>query len=421
MEDVLVSVWCTTYNHELYIRDAIESFLTQKTTFQYEIIIHDDASTDRTSDIIREYEQKYPDLIHGIYQIENQYSIYHPDSNWIQNIAIQNCKGKYIAVCEGDDYWIDDQKLELQVQYLESHPGCIMTGHNAAILDCRNYKISLGNMYSENCNVKAGDIISQKSSIFWASMVYRREVLQMKDFFLESGIMDYPYLLYSFTLGDIYYFNNVMSVYRRYHEESWSHSISNKTVWYMHNIRMIEFLRRYNEYTEYKYEKYVIARIQKSAVRCIESSNEMDKEELFKMSRKCESEIGEESLIILKQLDRLKQLVNDKNYICGEIQLISKKYKRIVVMGTGVYAGILARQLLCQNIEYEGFVVSDNQQVADLYLEKPVWRLSDIPFDLKETGIFIGINPIIWDQIIDSLNEVGIENYICPFILDFIA
>lgn len=72
-KSVMVSIWCITYNHEAYIRDAIESFLNQKTNFEYEIIIHDDASTDNTINIIREYEIKYPDMIHGIYQVENQY------------------------------------------------------------------------------------------------------------------------------------------------------------------------------------------------------------------------------------------------------------------------------------------------------------------------------------------------------------
>ena len=73
MNDILVSIWCVTYNHELYIRDAIEGFLSQKTSFKYEIIIHDDASTDRTAEIIREYEQKHPNLVQCIYQTENQF------------------------------------------------------------------------------------------------------------------------------------------------------------------------------------------------------------------------------------------------------------------------------------------------------------------------------------------------------------
>ena len=72
MKEVLVSVWCITYNHKSYIRDALESFLMQETDFRYEIVVHDDASTDRTQEVLREYEKKYPELIYVIYQKENQ-------------------------------------------------------------------------------------------------------------------------------------------------------------------------------------------------------------------------------------------------------------------------------------------------------------------------------------------------------------
>ena len=115
MEKILVTIWCITYNHELFIRDAIESFLMQKTDFRYEIIIHDDASTDNTAEIVREYEEKYPDLIYGIYQTQNQLKKNQPNIKWLQDIAIQNCHGKYIAACEGDDYWLDIQKLQMQI------------------------------------------------------------------------------------------------------------------------------------------------------------------------------------------------------------------------------------------------------------------------------------------------------------------
>ena len=98
--EIMASICCITYNHENYIADAIESFLMQKTNFNYEIIIYDDASTDKTADIIREYETKYPGLIKPIYQTENQYS----KGVKTINFSLQRAEGKYIAVCEGDDY-----------------------------------------------------------------------------------------------------------------------------------------------------------------------------------------------------------------------------------------------------------------------------------------------------------------------------
>jgi glycosyltransferase involved in cell wall biosynthesis len=119
MKDPLVSICCLTYNHEPYIRQCIEGFLIQKTTFPIEILIHDDASTDNTADIIREYEAKFPNIIKPIYQIENQYS---KGVGVTRVFQFPRSKGKYIAMCEGDDYWIDPLKLQKQVDFLEQNP-----------------------------------------------------------------------------------------------------------------------------------------------------------------------------------------------------------------------------------------------------------------------------------------------------------
>ena len=122
-KEPLVSICCITYNHEPYIRDAIEGFLMQKTDFPFEILIHDDASTDGTADIIREYEAKYPDIIKPIYQTENQYS---KGIKVSQVYQFPRAKGKYIALCEGDDYWTDPYKLQKQVDFLEANLNCVI-------------------------------------------------------------------------------------------------------------------------------------------------------------------------------------------------------------------------------------------------------------------------------------------------------
>ena len=149
MEDVLVSVICNTYNHEAYIRQCMEGFLAQKTSFRFEILVHDDASTDHTADIIREYEAKYPELIYPIYQIENQYSKGNPISPTIQ---FPRARGKYLAFCEGDDYWTDPFKLQKQVSFLETHSDYSSSVHNVLTIDknCNPlYKNSFGD---EDCD-----------------------------------------------------------------------------------------------------------------------------------------------------------------------------------------------------------------------------------------------------------------------------
>ena len=114
----LVSIDCITYNHCKYIRDALEGFLMQRTNFPVEILIHDDASTDGTAEIIKEYEKQYPWLIKPVYQTENQYSKH---NGTISKIQYGSALGKYIAFCEGDDYWTDPYKLQKQVDFLESN------------------------------------------------------------------------------------------------------------------------------------------------------------------------------------------------------------------------------------------------------------------------------------------------------------
>ncbi len=128
----LLSISCATYNHENFIKDCLDGFVMQKTNFNFEVLIHDDASTDNTANIIREYEQKYPDIIKPIYQTENQYSKGKPISatfNW------PRAQSKYIALCEGDDYWTDPNKLQKQVDFLEANPDYMMCFHNAEILN----------------------------------------------------------------------------------------------------------------------------------------------------------------------------------------------------------------------------------------------------------------------------------------------
>lgn len=122
--NILVSIHCLVYNHEPYIRKCLEGFVMQKTDFRFEAIVHADASTDKSAAIIREYAEKFPDIIKPIYQAENQYS---QKNGAIGRAISAKTRGKYIALCEGDDYWTDPLKLQKQVDFLENHPDYSMT------------------------------------------------------------------------------------------------------------------------------------------------------------------------------------------------------------------------------------------------------------------------------------------------------
>ena len=131
----LVSICSIAYNHEPYIRQCLDGFLKQKCNFAFEVLIHDDASTDGTTEIIREYEEKYPNIIKPIYEKENQ---------WVKGrvgsviFNFPRAKGKYIALCEGDDYWTDPLKLQKQVEFLEANPEYVLTCHRYKVLDHEN-------------------------------------------------------------------------------------------------------------------------------------------------------------------------------------------------------------------------------------------------------------------------------------------
>jgi len=126
----VVSICCITFNHVKYIRSCLDGFVMQKTTFPFEVLIHDDASTDGTQDIIREYQQKFPEIIKPIYQKENLYS----KNMDVNSFNFERVRGKYVALCEGDDYWTDEDKLQIQVDFMESHPECSVCFHPVSVV-----------------------------------------------------------------------------------------------------------------------------------------------------------------------------------------------------------------------------------------------------------------------------------------------
>lgn len=209
---ILVTIQCITYNQESYIRQCLEGFVMQKTTFRFEAIIHDDASTDGTAKIVMEYAEKYPNIIKPIIETENQFSK-HDGS--LERILYQHTHGKYVAICEGDDYWVDPFKLEKQVGFLESHPSFSMCVHAAVEfyqngeadplffpLIRQSQKLSLSQIID--------DWIIPTASILVRASIYPFPQWTQK---IYSGDMTIALMAYS--KGDIYYMKDIMSFYRK--------------------------------------------------------------------------------------------------------------------------------------------------------------------------------------------------------------
>ena len=183
----ILAIRCLAYNHERTIRQCLEGFVNQKTKYRFDVIVHDDASTDNTASIIREYEKKYPDIIKPIYEKENQYA--HPGS--LDKIMDNAAKDyKYVAICEGDDYWTDPYKLQKQISFLEKHLEYSMCCSNAIIVTPNGEKD--WSISKNDIDLKIEDLIKKGGLyIATASIVYRLEV---KD--------DYPEYCKKCRVGD---------------------------------------------------------------------------------------------------------------------------------------------------------------------------------------------------------------------------
>lgn len=226
-EQPMISICCITYNHEPYIEDALEGFLMQEVEFPFEILIHDDASTDSTANIIRKYEKKYPRLIKPIYQSENQYS-----KGKKMNLAFNfpRAKGEYIALCEGDDYWIEPKKLQDQVRKMREFPDINISFHPA-------YKVDVHEL---NKNIKFSDyggavkIFTVKEVISGgggfmptASIVFKRNIIEKKEinrWFEKSLVGDFVIQVFSSLESGALFIPTINSIYRQNVFGSWSSS-----------------------------------------------------------------------------------------------------------------------------------------------------------------------------------------------------
>lgn len=177
LNNPMVSICCLTYNHSAFISECLDGFLGQKTSFPFEILIHDDASTDGTQEIIKDYSEKYKDVIFPLFEKENQFSKYSGNMDVVFNYS--RARGKYIAYCEGDDYWTDPLKLQKQVDFLESHPEYSVCFHRCSKLLTQTNEFVEDNCACFFCNGEDGvDITMDMFFNSWItqplSMVFRR-------------------------------------------------------------------------------------------------------------------------------------------------------------------------------------------------------------------------------------------------------
>jgi len=259
-DNILVSVICTCYNHENYIRSALEGFVSQKTDFAYEVIIHDDASTDNSASIIKGYAEKYPDIIKPIFQKENQYS---KGINIHAEILWPLAKGKYIAFCEGDDYWIDSNKLQKQVDFLEKNTDFVACVHNSY------YEYGNGERHVKYADYEKDifleDVIVEGGNAYHtSSLIFRKFLLDERPEWVTSvpGVGDYPLSIYLAISGKIKYFEALMSIYRVATPGSWTmaHRSNPELIMEMQK-NILNMLYLVDEYYEHNYTDVLDSKI----------------------------------------------------------------------------------------------------------------------------------------------------------------
>ena len=260
MSEIMVSVCVLSYNHEKYLRDCLEGIVMQRTTFPIEAWVHDDASTDSSQDIIREYQQRYPDVINPILQTENQYSKH--ESSILAKFVFPKCRGKYIAYCEGDDYWTDPLKLQKQVDFLESHLEYEVCAHETIFKDksgkeilCSDYENRL--LLSTKKQDYTLEEILKGNLYHISSMMFRNYDIRIPSW---SGKMSAGDMVLFRVLGEkgkLHILSDCMSVYRDH-----SDSVTNTCAEFQSEMEhykkiVIPILRLLNRFWNRKYQDII--------------------------------------------------------------------------------------------------------------------------------------------------------------------
>ena len=276
--DPKVSVLCCTYNQIDYLAQTIESFLAQKTDFEYEIIIHDDCSTDGTTELLRSYEQRYPDKIVALYEEENLY--YNKGLNrYFSRILAPIARGKYIAQCEGDDYWIDENKLQMQYDYMEANPDCVLCVTSARVEDGLTGEV-IGRLgpIGEDRDISFEEYVekwpTQTAEGLWrtplASMFELREICVAfaAEWDFDMAIGDNTSCMFAASKGRVHYIDKDTCVYRYQAKGAWTSFARRNMSQKKHNDAIVDYERRrietgrnIDKATDYRYHDVIEADI----------------------------------------------------------------------------------------------------------------------------------------------------------------
>lgn len=261
-KDIKVSICCLVYNQAQYVEDMLQGIFMQKVDFAYEVIIHDDASTDGTVEILKKYKERYPDIVELLLEEENQYS---KGVIISKNILYPCVKGKYMILLEGDDYWIYEGKLQAQYELMEAHPEVSLCYHNALAYDEGKDEVNLCVYAQKTGYISDMDIICTTHGWYPTASLFCRSsyLLEQPDLFPATG--DEGIRTYMACRGKLYFINQVWSVYRQYLEGSFNARYGeNIEIAKTYNRKMLGYFNAFNTYSDRRFEEYLYERVKRS-------------------------------------------------------------------------------------------------------------------------------------------------------------
>jgi glycosyltransferase involved in cell wall biosynthesis len=249
----VVTITCVVFNHEKFIEDTLNGFLSQNTSYSFEVLIHDDVSTDGTIAIIEEYRKKFPNIIKPFYQKVNQYS----QGNNPLAILFSEVRGEYMAHCDGDDYWSDENKLQIQIDEMKKYPELDMSFHYATGLIGNKKCNTYGKQANENRVFTTQEVILGGGEFCpTSSLIFRTRLLQkIPKWFYKTMVGDYPIQVLGAASGEgALYINKNMSIYRVGDTTSWTSALKETENSYNQLLLANRFLNSLNETLEKKYD-----------------------------------------------------------------------------------------------------------------------------------------------------------------------
>lgn len=397
MEDnIQVSICCLTYNHRDYIRQAIDGFLMQKANFNYEIIIHDDASTDGTVDILKEYQGKYTEKIRLLLQEENQTT---KGIVITRNFLFPQVRGKYIAYCEGDDFWTYDGKLQEQYDLMEAHPEISACYHDAIMWSQSDDRIMLNVINHPSGYISDEDVICTTKGWYpTASIFMRTEYIKEQPVFtISTG--DELWRNYLACRGKLYYINKAWSVYRQFANGAWNTKYrKDKELALNHFKNIILYLKEFNQYSQGRFEKYLKKRVF-LGVNKYRNSHGGAKRSVNEL-KVCISELKDVSEHVIDWiLDEYYAInaIQCRDYYKETIEKQLNDIDELYIYGAGTEAVKALIELDKHNIAPKGFIISDKQNSPSKLLGIPIYGVEEIVFNE---------NMRIWPCLIDGRKDV---------------